>query len=49
MTSSTFPIQTSQFNDYASKAVLGYVRKQFPRYFTEQDTEDIISEVVFRM
>ena len=44
-----FPLLPSQYNAYASKAVRGFVRKQFPRFFTEQDTEDIISEVVLRM
>ena len=49
MKDSTFPIQPSQYNDYASKAVRGFVRKRFTHFFTEQDTEDIISEVVLRM
>ena len=44
-----FPLHPSQFKDYASKAVRGYVRKQFPKFFTEQDTEDIVSEVMLRM
>lgn len=46
---SIFPLQPSQYQDYATKAVRGYIRKRFPRFFTEQDTEDIISEVVLRM
>lgn len=46
---SIFPLQPSQYKDYASKAVHGYVRKRFPRFFTEQDLEDIVSDVMLRM
>ena len=49
MTVEQFPIKPSQFRQLAAKAVLGYVNKQFSKYFTEEDKEDIISEVVLRM
>ena len=49
MSAESFPINPKQFRQQAAKAVLGYVRKKFPYFFSEEDKEDIISEVVLRM
>ena len=49
MPAETFPIKPSQFRQQAAKAVLGYVKKKFSTFFSEEDKEDIISEVVLRM
>lgn len=47
--SDTFPIKPCEFRSQAAKAVLGFVNKKFPKYFSEEEKEDIISDVVFRM
>ena len=44
-----FPLHPNQFRPYAEKAVLTYVRTQFPHYFTREEKEDIVSDVVLRM
>ena len=46
---STFPINAEQFFGVAKKAVVGYVKVQYPKFFSSEDVEDIISEVVERM
>lgn len=43
------PIPVTQFRPIAAKAVNGYVYKQFNRYFSREEIEDMVSEVVLRM
>ena len=43
------PIPVTQFRPIAAKAVNGYVHKQFNQYFSREEIEDMISEVVLRM
>jgi RNA polymerase sigma factor (sigma-70 family) len=49
MQKKTFPIKDEQFWPLATKAVLSYVNKRFPKFFSEEDKEDMASEVVLRM
>ena len=44
-----FPIKADQFRTYAQKAVQCFLHKQFPKYFTVEEQEDLVSEVVLRM
>ena len=44
-----FPIAPEKFRNAAYKAVAGYVRKQYSKYFTVEDIEDMVSEVTMRM
>ena len=46
---SNFPINAEQFRSVAKKAVVGYVKVQFPKFFSSDDVEDMTSEVVCRM
>lgn len=49
MSDTTFPIKPCEFRAQAAKAVLGFVNKKFPKYFSVEEKEDIISDVVLRM
>ena len=44
-----FPIAPKMYRNIAQKAVFGYVRKQYPKYFSHEDMEDMVSEVTLRM
>ena len=44
-----FPIAPKMYRNIAQKAVIGYVRKQYPKYFSHEDMEDMVSEVTLRM
>ena len=46
---SNFPIAPEQFRITAQKAVRGYVKKQYPKYFSSEDIEDMVSEVTLKM
>ena len=41
-------IQAEQLWPIAAKAVHGYVNKQFTKYFTKEEVEDMVGEVVFK-
>ena len=43
------PIPVTQFRPIAAKAVNGYVYKKFNRFFSREEIEDMVSEVVLRM
>ena len=43
------PIRPEQFRQYASAVVRTFVNKQFPKYFSAEETDDIVSDVVLRM
>ncbi len=43
------PISPEQFRQYASKAVHGFVDKQFPKYFYQYEMEDMVSDVVLKI
>ena len=43
------PIPVSQFWPYAAKAVNSYVHNHFNRYFSHEEIEDMVSEVVMKM
>ena len=43
------PIRPEQFRQYASAVVRAFVNKQFPKYFSVEETDDIVSDVVLRM
>ena len=49
MTQNLFPLEFSEFNSYAARAVRGYVNKCFKNYFPGAEIEDMISEVVEKM
>lgn len=49
MTENRIPIHPSQFRKHAAKAVLCYVKKQYSKFFSIEETEDMISDVVLRM
>ena len=49
MTENRIPINPTQFRNQATKAVLGYIRKQYSKFFSEEEMEEMISEVVLRM
>lgn len=49
MQQENFPIKPNQFRAFASKAVLPYVNSKFPKFFSEEEKEDIISDVTLRM
>ena len=49
MQESLIPIQPAQFMAYASKAVNAFIQKQYSTFFTIEDMEDIVAEVVARM
>ena len=44
-----FPIAPEQYRNVASKAVSSYVKKQYSKYFTNEDIEDMVSDVTLRM
>ena len=43
------PIQPKDYWSTAAKAVKGYVSRKFASYFTDDDIEDLVAEVVTRM
>ena len=45
----SFPIASEKFRNVASKAVSSYVKKQYSKYFTNEDIEDMVSDVTLRM
>ena len=45
----TFPITPSKYRDFASKAVSCFVKKQYSKFFSVEDIEDMTSEVTLRM
>ena len=45
----TFPIAPNEFIIYAQNAVYAFVGKQFPKFFSKQEIEDMVGEVVMRM
>lgn len=49
MMNENLPIQVDQFRSFAAKAVQGYLRYQFDKFFSDEEIEDIISDVVVRM
>ena len=49
MSGDRLPIRPEQFRQYASAVVRAFVNKQFKKYFSEEETEDIVSEVELRM
>ncbi|MBR6414796.1 MAG: sigma-70 family RNA polymerase sigma factor [Bacteroidales bacterium] len=49
MTGKGLTINESQYWEYAATAVYGYARKTFGNFFTKEDYEDIIGEVVYKM
>ena len=49
MQNNSLPIRDRQFRSVASRALLHYVNKRFPRFFSEEEKEDMTSEVVLRM
>ncbi len=44
----SFPIAPEKFKNVASKAVSSYVKKQYSKYFTNEDIEDMVSDVTLR-
>jgi len=44
-----FPIAPEEYRSVASKAVSNYVKKQYSKYFTNEDIEDMVSDVTLRM
>ena len=49
MITNPLPIDIKDYRTEATKAVRGYVNRHFGGFFSEDDIEDIISEVVKRM
>lgn len=49
MAQTRFPLEFSEFNSYAGRAVRGYVNKSFNGYFPQTEIEDMVSEVVEKM
>lgn len=45
----SFPIAPEKFRNIAQKAVSSYVKKQYSKYFTVEDIEDMVSDVTLRM
>ena len=45
----SFPIAPEKYRNVASKAVSSYVKKQYSKYFTNEDIEDMVSDVTLRM
>ena len=45
----SFPIASEKFRNVASKAVSSYVKIQYSKYFTNEDIEDMVSDVTLRM
>ena len=45
----SFPIASEKFRNVASKAVSSYVKKQYSKYFTNEDIEDMVLDVTLRM
>ena len=44
-----FPIEPENFRIIAQKAVSGFVNKQYSKYFSSEDIEDMVSEMTLRM
>ena len=44
-----FPVSPCNYRALAKKAVKTFIRKKFPKFFTSEDIEDIVSEVTTRM
>ena len=49
MKNDCLPISPNQFRAHAEKAVQCYLHEQFPKYFSAEEKEDLVSEVVLRM
>lgn len=49
MNEEKLPVGPEQFRRYASGAVQAFVNKQFPKYFSVEETEDMVSDAVLRM
>lgn len=43
------PIRDEQIMGLANKAVRGYVNKQFAKYFTKEEVEDMVADVALRI
>ena len=43
------PIRDEQVWGLANKAVRGYVNKQFAKYFTKEEVEDMVADVALRI
>ena len=44
-----FPVPPSNYRALATKAVNTYIRKKFPKFFSSEDIEDIVSDVTTKM
>jgi len=49
METSTSPIRADRVRPLAQKAVQGYLHHQFPKFFSAEEKEDLVSEVVLRI
>lgn len=45
----SFPIAPEKIRNVAQKAVYSYVKKQYSKYFSNEDIEDMVSDVTSRM
>lgn len=43
------PIQAEQIRPLAETAVQGYLRRQFPAFFSEEEQQDLVSDTVLRI
>jgi RNA polymerase sigma factor (sigma-70 family) len=49
MKNSNFPLRPEEFRTVAEKAVQGYLHTQFPTFFSAEERQDLVSDVVLRM
>lgn len=49
MRNNNLPIQDRDYRTLAAKAVHGFVNKKFSGFFSEEEVEDLVSEVVMKM
>ena len=49
MENSNLPIRDKDYRTLAAKAVHGFVNKKFSGFFSEEEVEDLVSEVVMKM
>ena len=49
MENNNFPLRDTEYQEMATKAVYGYANKKFKGFFTKEDLEDLVSEVMMKM
>ena len=49
MENNNLPLRDTEYQEMATKAVYGYANKKFKGFFTKEDLEDLVSEVMMKM